>query len=84
MKKLIFVLIALPLCLSANEFIDSFVEIERRVNEMWTHHTNRLAQVARMKQIRAERQKARPKAKNVPPDSPLRFAKPSKSGRRVK
>lgn len=143
MKKLAFAMIALPLCLSANGFVNtnrvfrddvdnmpmyltfvvrspdgavktnyqkvvshqgryiaydgdsnyslmpdpaawaSFDEMKMRVNVLWTDYTNRMERISRMQQRRAERQKARPRA-NVPPDSPLRFAKPSRAGRRVK
>lgn len=61
----------------------SFDEMQKRVNVLWTDYTNRMERISRMQQRRAERQKARPRA-NVPPDSPLRFVPPSRSGRRAK
>lgn len=61
------------------EEIGDLAEMRRRIDVLWAAHTNRQARIskARSKRVSAPKPKA-------PPTSPLRFAKPSKTGRRAK
>lgn len=94
MKRLIVILAAMPL-FAFGEVVDGVVvtpgiyvykeiedlaEMRRRIDVLWTAHTNRQARISR---ARSKRATTAPKP-NVPPTSPLRFAKPSRIGRRAK
>lgn len=60
---------------------DGINEKFRRIDVLWADYTNRMERVEKMRQKRKE--KSAPKT-NMPPTSPLRFVKPSRTGRRVK
>lgn len=60
---------------------DAVTEKERRIDILWTDYTNRMERISKMRQKRKEKSESKT---NMPPKSPLRFVKPSKTGRRVK